>query len=168
MSREAVWTITAVVGIAIASLVVYLVVQSGAKFVCIPDSPTQKVQYEKTIAAVDSIVDLGIKLSTTLVGLGAALLLGLKSGFAVALPLRMVVLLATICFAQSALYALWWRLGIAELWFNECLNLVVHSRLQYRYLAHFYTFIAGLASIGLLVLISVFTVPKKAQGGDFS
>src|SRR5262249_10102679 len=146
MKQEAVWTITAVAGIALLSLICYLVVHSGATFVCAVDKPAEKQQFEKTIAAVDSIVDLGIKLSTTLVGLGAALLLGLKSGFRMTLPLRLVVLLATICFAQSALYAIWWRLGIAELWFNDCLNLVIHPRLQYRYLAHFYTFMAGLIS----------------------
>ena len=122
----------------------------------------------RTIGSLDQVVDLGIKLSTTLAGLGAALLIGLRKGMKLTSPVKFFVLLSTILFVQSALYAIWWRTGIAELWLNDCPPLVAESRLQYRFNAHFYLFVAGLLSLGLVVVSSFFADQNPESKGEFS
>jgi hypothetical protein len=119
--------------------------------------------YAKAIAALDGIVDLGIKLSTTLVGLGAALLIGWKSGLKLTIPVKLIVIIASLLLIQSTLYAVWWRFGIAELWLNDCLELVAEPRLDRRYQAHFYFFLSGLISLGVLVVVAVIS---KMESGD--
>jgi hypothetical protein len=154
----------------VGSLAAYAWVESGSGFkVCTPPDPSELEKYVKTIAALDQVVDLGIKLSTTLAGLGAALLLGLKTGVRSTPFVRFCIFFSTILFVQSALYAIWWRTGIAELWFNDCLALIAETRLQYRFNAHFYFFVGGLISIGLLVLGAMFAPPtEQSTSGDFS
>lgn len=168
MRRRAVSTIFLVVLILVGSSAVYVWVASGSAFVCTPlDDPSKVEKYAKTIAALDQVVDLGIKLSTTLAGLGAALLLGLKAGMRSTPVMRLCILFSTILFVQSALYAIWWRTGIAELWLNDCPTLVAETRLQYRFNAHFYLFVGGLISIGLLVIGAIFTTPTEpSTSGD--
>jgi hypothetical protein len=133
------------------SLAVFYFVQAGSFKVCIPTTEATAIAVaEKTIAALDSIVDLAIKLSTTLVGLGAAVLLGLNFRLQLGAPIRSIILVATICFLQSALYAVFWRLGIAGLWLNDCPTLVAEPMLKYRYFAHFGFFLSGLFTLGYL------------------
>jgi hypothetical protein len=57
-------------------------------------------------------------------------------------------------FTQSALYAVWWRLGVATSWLNKCPNLVVESYMQRRYEAHLWFFLLGLISLGVLVFVA--------------
>jgi hypothetical protein len=137
------------------SVLAYLWVASGSFSVCTPGEPAEG--YAKTIAALDGIVDLGLKLSTTLVGLGAAVLIGWKSGLKLTFPVKILILVATLLLVQSALYAVWWRFGIAELWLNDCIELVAQPQLGRRYQAHFYFFLAGLVSMGALVIGALFS-----------
>ena len=143
--------IVIVVGLVIvASLVVCWFVWNAPFGACVRGDLGEN--YQKTISALDGTVDLGLKLSTTLVGFGAALLIGIKDSVRMTPTLRVLVLVSTLLFAQSALYGVWWRLGVAESWLNECLNLVIEPRLKARYLAHFYFFLVGLVSLGLVVI----------------
>ena len=136
----------------VASLIIFYFVFNAAPFkVCAAVEAKELEPYQKTIAALDGVVDLSIKLATTLVGLGAAILIGLKSGVRLNSVARLFILLASVCFVQSALYAVWWRMGVAELWLNECLGLIVEPRLAMRYEIHFYFFMAGLFLMGLIV-----------------
>jgi hypothetical protein len=99
-----------------------------------PTTPgSETTRHQEAIKSLDAVADIGIKLSTTLVGLGAAILLGFKSGLTLTTPIRAFILLAIMCFLESALYAVLWRMRIAELWINDCLGLVVEPRLQYRF-----------------------------------
>jgi hypothetical protein len=171
MDRPPTAAISLVAILLLGSIVVYAWVESGSGFrVCTPpDNPSELEKYVKTIAALDQVVDLGIKLSTTLAGVGAALLLGLKSSIRSTPIVRYCTLLSTILFVESALYAVWWRTGIAELWLNNCPALVTKPRLEFRFDAHFYLFVAGLISIGLLVVGALFSSPAEQDaGGDFS
>jgi hypothetical protein len=59
-----------------------------------------------------------------------------------------------LMFTQSALYAVWWRIGIATSWLNACLNLVTEETMQRRYEAHLWFFILGLISLGALVFVA--------------
>jgi hypothetical protein len=62
----------------LVSVIILLWVWHASSGVCVYGE-TEDV-YQKMIASLDGIVDLGLKLSTSLVGVGAALLIGLKSG----------------------------------------------------------------------------------------
>jgi len=165
MDVRALWF---VIGFAVfASGVVFYLVQSGSSFkVCVPTEGAATTQHEQAIKSLDAVADVGIKLSTTLVGFGAAILLGFKSGLTLTTSIRAFILLATICFLESALYAVLWRMRIAELWINDCLGLVTESRLQYRFDAHFAFFLAGLGCLALLVVAATLTSPKTLQGSD--
>src|SRR6266851_1890940 len=97
----------------LTSFVAYLFVESGSPFkVCIPTEGPATEQHQKAIAALDGVADIGIKLSTTLVGIGAAVLLGFKSGLKLTIPIRIIILFAAACFLQSTLYAVLWRLRV--------------------------------------------------------
>lgn len=109
---------------------------------------------EKTISSLDSITDLSLKLSTTLVGIGAAVLIGLKSGVVLTSSIRHLLIVSTLLFTQSALYSVWWRLGIANSWLNDCLNVITDAALQRRYEAQLLCFIFGLVSLGVLVVVA--------------
>jgi hypothetical protein len=121
---------------------------------------------QKTIATLDGIIDLGLKLSTTLVGVGAAVLIGLKSGLKMTPFVQVLLLVATLLFVQSALYAVWWRLGIAQIWLNQCFGLITAEYLQRRLEAHFGFFFLGLGALGLLVIGATFTAPQARKRGN--
>lgn len=156
------------IGLALAaSIGIYGWVESGSSFkVCVPTEGAATTQHEEAIKSLDAIADVGIKLSTTLVGIGAAVLLGFKSGLTLTTSIRAFILLATMCFLESALYAVLWRMRIAEIWINDCLGLVVEPRLQYRFAAHFAFFLAGLFCLAFLVVSAALTAPKPLHGGD--
>jgi hypothetical protein len=167
MGRDTRWSIFGVASLALVSLLIFGYVISGSSFVCPVLAKPDPEKYAKVIAALDQVVDLGIKLSTTLAGLGAAMLLGWKSEWRTTQPvIRFLVLLGAILFVQSALYAIWWRTGIAEAWFNNCPQLVAENRLQYRFEAHFYLFVLGLLCLGAIVVGALFTAPNADANGD--
>jgi hypothetical protein len=133
----------------VASLGVLLWVRYGSFGACVFGDTDES--FQKTIAALDGIADVGLKLSTSLVGFGAALLIGLKAGLTLTVPVRTLLLISMLMFTQSALYVVWWRLGIATSWLNSCLNLAVEDFMQRRYEAHLWFFLLGLIFLGALV-----------------
>ena len=150
--QENYWFFATVALLLVTSAVVYWnVAGPGFKVCAVPNKATDVSNYQKTISALDSVVDLSIRLSTALAGFGAAALIGLKSGIKLSTAVRLFILIATICFVQSALYAVWWRMGVAELWLNECLSIIAEPRLTLRYDAHFYFFFAGLFSMAFIM-----------------
>lgn len=164
--KRSIWIV--IVVYSLASVAIYFWVESGSAFkVTVPTEGDATTQHEQAIKAMDGVADVGIKVATTLVGVGAAVLLGFKSGLKLTTPIRIFVLLATACFLQSALYAVLWRLRIAELWVNNSLDLLSAPRLTYRYQAHFLFFMAGLLCMGVLVANAALTWPKD-KGGEES
>jgi hypothetical protein len=144
-------------GTAIVSLAVLAWVAAGTFRVCVPPKLGTSVDhYVKMFAALDAIVDLDIKLATTLTGLGAAILLGLRSGVALTNTIRVWILAASLLFALSALCALWWRFHVAEMWLNNCLDIVTEARSMRRFQAHFYFFGLGLFALGIVVVRAAF------------
>jgi hypothetical protein len=144
------------------SLLVLLWVWWGSFGACVTGSMDDNLQ--KTIAALDGIVDLGLKLSTSLVGFGAALLIGLKGGLTLTSSVRTSLLLSMLMFTWSALYAVVWRFGVANMWLNKCLNLVIEQTMQRRYEAHILFFVLGLISLFALVLVAVQSRSKTTPG----
>jgi hypothetical protein len=129
--------------------------------VCVEGSTGDSLQ--KTIAALDAIADLGLKLSTALIGFGAALLIGLKSGgMSLTFPVRIAVFISMLMFTQSALYAIWWRIRIANSWFNECLNTVTEPSMQRIYESHMILFATGVLSLIALFLVALAQKPNAA------
>jgi hypothetical protein len=160
--KQTIWIVGILVVLVCLSGVAYLWVAAGSFSVCTPQESQDT--YAKTIAALDGIVDLGLKLSTSLVGLGAAVLIGWKAGLKLTFPIKIIILVATLLLIQSALYAVWWRFGVAELWLNDCLELVAQPRLGRRYEAHYYFFLAGLISLGVLVISALFSEKADREG----
>src|SRR5215216_5669938 len=102
VNKRSIW-VTIVIYLFI-SVVIFLWVESGSPFkVVVPTDGDATTQHAQAIKALDGVADVGIKLATTLVGLGAAVLLGFKAGLRLTTLTRIFILLATACFLQSAL-----------------------------------------------------------------
>ena len=114
MAKTSIWI--AMLLFTLVSVAIFLWVESGSAFkVAVPTEGEVTKQYEQAIKALDGIADA----ATTLVGVGAAVFLGFKSGLNLTTPIRILILFATACFLQSALYAILWRIRVAELWVNN-------------------------------------------------
>ena len=67
---------------------------------------------------------------------------------------RLIIFLSflSICsLAISVLYGIWWKMSIANIWFNECPNLIASGYIQSINSAHFYYMIIGVLMIGIIV-----------------
>lgn len=150
--------------VVVPSSLVWLSLYNEPSAVCVRGSIDER--FEKTIAALDSTVDLGLTLSVSLVGLGAALLVGLTSDLApdvkLTRPMRALIFVAILLFAQSAMAGVWWRLGIASVWLNQCTNWITEPFLFGRYQADFIFFVAGLFALLILVLVSTYGRHQEA------
>jgi hypothetical protein len=125
---------------------------AAGNFVCA--TGTIDEHYQRTVAALDGTVALTIQIATTLVGFGAAALIGLNMGMTVTARVRMLLAASVLMFAQAAICASWWRFGIAQAWFNKCLSLVAEGYLHNRFQAHLLFFMGGLLMLGMLVIAS--------------
>ena len=149
--------LVAVAVVCVLSFIATIVVASRtAACAQAPFTPEQNA----TIASLDKIIDLGIKLSTTLVGFGVAALIGLRAEITLTPFTRLSIGIGTLLFAQSAFYAVWWRFGVAEAYLNECF-IIASTKLQWRFAAHIYLFMFGLLSIVILVLSFLFRHTKS-------
>jgi hypothetical protein len=117
---------------------------------------------QKAIATLDATIELGLKLSVSLVAAGAALLVGLKSGVRMTAWGRALLLVTIFLFGQSALSGVLWKLEIANAWFNKCLPLVGDPKVQAIFNGSFGFFIAGL--LGALGLVAVAALsPERGE-----
>ncbi|MBZ9815747.1 hypothetical protein [Mesorhizobium sp. CA7] len=148
------WGPVTVVGVplAIASVLVFIAVPSeNFKGAC--NEAAASDPFLKAVELLDSIIQLGITLSTGLIGLGAALLLGLQGSLRPT-PWTLAILAGSMtCLAQAILYGISWKAGIANLWFNSCWEKINAEFLQYRYSVSFDFFMAGILLLGLLVAL---------------
>lgn len=136
--------------VGIVSIIAYVKAPGFHVGACNTDAAVD--QFQKAVEFLDGIIQLGITLSTGLIGLGAALLLGLQGNLRPT-PWTIAVLSgAMLCLAQAVLYGIWWKSGIANLWFNSCWEKIDADFLQYRYSTSFEFFMAGIALIGVLVV----------------
>ncbi|MCO6177463.1 hypothetical protein [Ciceribacter sp. RN22] len=148
------WGVAIIIGgaIVIYSLWRFHVVPPMHIGVCDPTVPNE--QYQKTVELLDSIVQLGLTLATGLIGLCAALMIGLQGGLRMT-PRNVTFLVGSvICLAQAIIYGIWWKMGVANLWFNECWEKIDADFLQYRYSNSYYFFMLGIALISILVVVT--------------
>lgn len=166
MSRK--WGVTVIVG---GSIIVYSIsrlLEAPATHVGVCDPTVASEQYQKTVEFLDSIIQLGLTLSTGLIGLGAALMIGLQGSLRMT-PWNVTFLAGSlVCLAQTILYGVWWKAGIANLWFNECWERIDADFLQYRYSTSYEFFMLGIVLLGILVvsiaLQRVGEAPAPAEG----
>jgi hypothetical protein len=158
--QQTIWIVGILFALICLSGLAFFWVAEGTFRVC---TPQPEGPYAKTISALNEIVELGLRFSTTLVGLGAALLIGWRPGVQLTFPIKAIILIATLLLVQSALYAVWWRFGVAELWLNDCLELITEPALGRRFQAHFYFFLAGLVSLGVLVIGALLSAQPSGE-----
>ncbi|MER8563705.1 hypothetical protein [Mesorhizobium sp. M0578] len=115
------------------------------------DTAALSEPYQKTVEFLDSISQLGLTLATALIGLGAGLLLGLQGTLRPTPWIVAVLAGSMISLAQAILYGVWWKAGIANLWFNSCWEKIDAPFLQYRYGWSFNFFMIGIGLLAVLV-----------------
>jgi hypothetical protein len=130
---------------------------TSGTFVCVKGTIDEPLQ--KTVSTLDGAVELGIKLSISLVAAGAAPLVGFTTGVRLTPWTKSLLLIAVLLFGQSAMAGVWWKLRVANSWMNECLNLVSEDLIQRVFEAAFYFFSAGL--ICALVMLCVAAWSRK-------
>lgn len=157
------WGVTAIIGAPIVLASAWAFLDAPATHIGVCDIGTVRDQFQKTVEFLDSIIQLGITLATGLTGLGAALLLGLRGDLRPTPWIIAVLAGSMICLAQTIFYGIWWKAGIANLWFNSCWERIDADFLQYRYSASFYFFMAGIVLIALLVASVAYQRVREAQ-----
>lgn len=110
---------------------------------------------QRTVATLDTTIDLGIKLSISLVAVGSAVLLGLKSGIRLTAWIKTVLFTSVVLFGQSAFAGVVWKLKVANGWMNECLNLVAEQQLQRMFNLAYGFFLIGLVFTLIMVGVAV-------------
>jgi hypothetical protein len=155
------WPKAALALVAAISAAIFVFI-SGRQIGICPIEEVKDLQL-KTIATLTDIVDLGLKLSTALVGFGAAALVGIKTEVKLSRFMRVMLVTSILFFAQSALYGVWWRFGIAQMYLIECLSMITAPALQWRFQAHIYLFMFGMCAVGILVLGAMFRETKKQE-----
>jgi hypothetical protein len=136
-------------GIALTSVLLAVFGATRDVSLCIVGEGQER--YEKTAEFLNGVLDLSLTLSTSLVSLGAALLLGFHSNIRLTPLNATLLLLALAALAQSAGYGVWWKLQLADLWFNECFNQIGSPHFQWFYQAHFLFLMIGIFFVALLV-----------------
>lgn len=141
--------------LALLSFLVFWDIHSLQQVTCvIGDAKADGI--DKAVSALDAVADLSIKLSTALIGLGAAVLIGYKPEVKLSTLSKYLLLISALFFLQSTLYAVWWRMGVAELWLNDCISRISSERFQLRYTAHFIFFALGLTALAGILIASIF------------
>mgnify|MGYP001411116738 CR=1 FL=1 len=142
--------LTCILGVIVVASVAYWFWGRWAEpLVCVVAEDEQR--FGKTAEFLSGILDLTLALSTSLVSLGAALLIGLHSGIRLTEWTAAILLAALVALAQSAGYGVLWKLQLANLWFNECYNLIASPDVQWLYQSHFVFLIGGIVAIAVLV-----------------
>jgi hypothetical protein len=85
---------------------------------------------QKTVSALDSTMDLGIKLSVALIGAVGAVVLGIKSGMRLTPWSKTLLIICAVLFGQSVAAGVYWKLEVADSWLNRCLNLITEPQVR--------------------------------------
>lgn len=159
--------------IATASMWVSALIASGVYFrqnlaakygVCLPTlSPTEA--QTKTVDFLNSIIELGLTLSTGLIGLSAALMLGLQGTIRLTKGVLHALCMSIFLLGQSVLYGFLWKLRVSNLWFNSCWENLDAAALQSVYSAHYYLLLCGLGCFSLLVIWVAVLRMRSGQEG---
>jgi hypothetical protein len=108
-------------------------------------------------------VKLLLSLSTGLIALGGAVMLGLRETPRLNAVDRVLMLASTCCFVFSAYFALLWQSWLAEAYYTSCPSLITQPVMKFPFIAHTYSFLSGLVLIGLIILSATFGRPSRAS-----
>lgn len=114
-----------------------------------------------------STIDRLFTLSTALVALGSAVLLGLQQAPKIAGARRVIILASTSCFGFASYFALLWQSRLAQSLFLECPRLIADPQMQFPFQASTYFFLAGLILMAVVVSFVAFDALSE-RGGDES
>jgi hypothetical protein len=106
-------------------------------------------QYAETIQTL-------LTLSTTLVALEAAVLLGFQKGLRLTEGRRILILLSTVAFVLAAYFAVLWKSRLGNILYQGCPTLLADGTMRYPFTATSYAFFAGLLLIGFVVWSAAF------------
>lgn len=114
-------------------------------------------RYERVFKLLNDTIDLSITLATGVLSLGAALLIGLNVSVKLEKLHVVAIFISLIFLAQSIAYGLYWKFSLANLWYNECYNLIGSRRIQYFYESHLACLAIGLAFVAILVAMKAWS-----------
>ncbi|RZS88014.1 hypothetical protein EV217_0392 [Phyllobacterium myrsinacearum] len=107
---------------------------------------------ENTLAYLNGVVDLSMTIASALVGLGAALLLGIQGNVRLT-PWRLTFIsLSMACFTQAFWYGIWWKLRMADVMINGCWNKLTSALIQQPYVTHLGFMVAGVIFLAALII----------------
>jgi hypothetical protein len=107
-----------------------------------------------------------LTLSTALVGLGGAVLLGMKDLTNLTKASRILILASTTSFAFSAYFALVWQSWLGWFLFNDCPTSISQPVMKVPFLADTYFFVIGLVLMAGVVLTAVFARPSQGNSNE--
>jgi hypothetical protein len=119
------------------------------------------------IDQIEKMVDLGLKLSTALAALSAALVLGLKKAFRLTPAARICLAASSCCFSVSTYFGFSLKRELAELFVIGCAKLYALDPVQDRLLAHYYFFVGGVSLFAGLVVMEAFAPARKGAEETF-
>jgi hypothetical protein len=161
--RAAYWLIGALFVVSAAGF--YYIIRTPPDDCVPPDVPNQLS--EQTMQYLNGVIEFDMTLGTGLIGLGAALLIGLQGNVQITFWRITWIFLAMISLAQSLVYAILWKLAVANLVYNDCWGNISSALVQSRFSGHLYFLLAGVGFMAAMVLLLAYgrlTEQSKAGG----
>ncbi|MER9524858.1 hypothetical protein NKI96_14910 [Mesorhizobium sp. M0292] len=121
---------------------------------------------KQVVELLNGILDLDITICTGVVGLSAALLLGIQGDIKLKKASLTLLSISIILLVQSILYAIIWRLGLANLWFNDAVSCIAKDPQQTSYKAHFLAMGLGIFFFAVTVVVVAFERANSSSDGE--
>lgn len=155
--------VAAVVGAAVITGVIIAAVHWIPLDVCTLGAAVER--YKETVDFLSTTMELVLSLSTGILGLSAAILIGIQGNLKLTNASMLFILLSMINLSASVLCAILWNFQISNLWFNRCYELVGTMRIQALYQMHFYFFLIGVLLLAVVVALVGFERLKETASG---
>lgn len=133
---------------------------------CTLGTPVER--YKETVDFLSTTMELVLGLCTGLLGLSAAVLIGIQGNLKLSNSSMFFTLLSMINISASVLCAILWKFQISNLWFNGCYELVGTMRIKTLYSMHFYFFLFGVLLLAIVVALVAFERLKETASGGTS
>ncbi|WP_337739902.1 hypothetical protein [Sinorhizobium medicae] len=157
---------TAVTGVVVITGVMIAAVHWIPLDPCTLGTPVER--YKETVDFLSTTMELVLGLCTGLLGLSAAVLIGIQGNLKLSNWSMFFTLLSMIAIAASVLCAILWKFQISNLWFNGCYELVGTMRIQALYRMHFCFFLLGVLLLAIVVALVAFERLKETASGGTS
>jgi hypothetical protein len=149
------WVARGVLGCVVVACVAALVWTWSLGFASCPVEDLTGPQ-KAAVAELTDIVKWTLSLSVGIIALFGSLAFGLKEGPKFTSTAWLLLVAAMCCFAFAAYFALMWRVGVAEAFFNGCPALITSKMLIVRFNMVAYLFLAGLGILAATLCLVTF------------